>query len=157
MNSLRKGMVRGWKSMSISKCACVLRLAANRIFLQKYSLKLQMISKQTESSYHLNRLTCLTSIIIHRGRFPQNGQGARMRTGSRTRQRRPRRSVASGSKKNKKNKILKSELGVPGDISFLFPSFIFFRGKQNKQRERICKKLYTLRFPCSSPRAGKKQ
>ena len=42
------------------------------IFLHKYSLKLQMISKQIVSSYHVNRLTCLTSISIHRSRFLRN-------------------------------------------------------------------------------------
>ena len=67
----------------------------SRIFTQKYSLKLQMISKQIVSSYHVNRLTCLTSISIHRSRFLRNGQGGRPRTGSRMRRRRPRRAAAS--------------------------------------------------------------
>ena len=88
-------MVREWKPMSIWKCVRVLQLATNLIFLQKYSLKLQMISKQTVSSYHVNRLTCLTSISIHRSRFLRNGQGGRPRTGSRMRRRRPRRAAAS--------------------------------------------------------------
>ena len=81
--------------MSISKRARVLPSAANLIFLHKYSLKLQMISKQIVSSYHVNRLTCLTSISIHRSRFLRNGQGGRPRTASRTRRRRPRRAVVS--------------------------------------------------------------
>ena len=86
-------MVREWKPIRVSKRTRVLQLATNRIFLQKYSLKLQMISKQIVSSYHVNRLTCLTSISIHRSRFLRNGQGGRTRTASRTR-RRPRRGVA---------------------------------------------------------------
>ena len=88
-------MVKPCTPISISKRARVLRLATNRIFLHKYSLKMQMISKQIVSSYHVNRLTCLTSISIHRSRFLRNGQGGRPRTGSRTRQRRTRISVAS--------------------------------------------------------------
>ena len=81
--------------MSISKRARVLRLATNRIFLQKYSLKLQMISKQIVSSYHVSRLTCLTSISIHQSRFRRLGQDVQTRTASRTHQRQPRRGVAS--------------------------------------------------------------
>lgn len=69
--------------------------AANRIFLQKYSLKLQMISKQNVSSDHVNHLTYLTSISIHRSRFLRLGQVARTRIASRTRQQRPRRGGAS--------------------------------------------------------------
>ena len=94
-NGLRKRMVREWKPMNISKSVRVLPSAANRIFLQKYSLKLQMISKQILSSYHVNRLTCLTPISIHRSRFLRLGQGARTRTASWTHQPRPRRGVAS--------------------------------------------------------------
>ena len=48
------------------------------IFLQKYSLKLQIISKQAESSYRANQLTCLTSISIHRTPKPLS----KMKTGS---------------------------------------------------------------------------
>ena len=92
-------MVREWKPMHISKRARNLRSATNRIFLQKYSLKLQMLSKQTEeqteSSYHVNQLTCLTSISIRRGRFRRLGRDVHTRIGSRTRRRRPRRAVAS--------------------------------------------------------------
>ena len=88
-------MVREWKPMRISKRARNLRSATNRIFLQKYSLKLQMLSKQTESSYPCESITYLTSISIHRSRFPRLGRGGHTRTGSRTRRRRPRRAVAS--------------------------------------------------------------
>jgi len=48
-----------------------------------------MISKQIVSSYHMNRLTCLTSISIHWSRFPRLGEGGLTRTASRTRPRRP--------------------------------------------------------------------
>ena len=90
-------MVREWKPMRTSNSMRVLLSVTNRIFLHKYSLKLQMISKQIVSSYHVNRLTCLMSISIHRSRFPKlgGGRGGRTRIGSRTRQRRTRISVAS--------------------------------------------------------------
>jgi len=64
-------MVREWKPMRTSKSVRVLQSVTNRIFLHKYSLKLQMISKQNVSSYHVNQLTYLTSISIHRSHFPK--------------------------------------------------------------------------------------
>ena len=88
-------MVRECKPTRTSKRVRVLQLATNRIFLQKYSSKLQMISKQNVSIYHVNRLTFLMSISIHRSRFRRLGQVAHTRTASRTRRRRRRCAVAS--------------------------------------------------------------
>ena len=89
-------MVREWKPMSISKRARVLQSATTDIyFLAEVFIEAANDLKQIVSSYHVNRLTCLTSISIHRSRFLRNGQGGRPRTGSRMRRRRPRRAAAS--------------------------------------------------------------
>ena len=96
-NSWRKWMVREWKPMSISKRARVLPSAANRYIFSCTSIhwSCKWSQNKSYSSYHVNRLTCLTSISIHRSRFLRNGQGGRTRTASRTRRRRPRRAVVS--------------------------------------------------------------
>ena len=61
-------MVAPWTPMSISKCARVLRLAVNRVFLQKYSLKLQMISKQIERI----KLPCEPTYVFDVNKYPPN-------------------------------------------------------------------------------------
>ena len=94
-NSWKKWMVREWKPTRTSKSTRVLQSVTNRIFLHKYSLKLQMISEQNVSSYHVNQLTYLTTISIHRSHLLRLGLGDRTRTASWTRRRRRRRGVAS--------------------------------------------------------------
>ena len=60
-------MVREWKPMSNSKRARVLRSATNRIFLHKYSLKLQMISKQIV--YRI-KLPCESTYVFDVNKYP---------------------------------------------------------------------------------------
>ena len=88
-------MVREWKPMCTSKRERVFAVGDQPYFLAQVFIEAanDLKTNRIVSSYHVNRLTCLTSISIHRSRFIRNGQGGRPRTASRTR-RRPRRGVA---------------------------------------------------------------